>query len=144
MTIMLRSSSLHVFTMLVMSETLSSVGTQLWLLLPNDVLDDATSTRWDSEVRQLRKKKSPQGVEELMIYTDTAARGEEKSLADSTHRPKNSRMNVSTIVSTTAMLSFSWSSPSNNFLFRGPSVTHCHRFITPATEWKMAVLHQIK
>lgn len=72
--ITLRSSSLHFFTMLVMSQTLSSAGEQLLLLLPDDVVDDATSTRWDSEVQQLRKKKSPQGVEELMIYTDRKKR----------------------------------------------------------------------
>lgn len=53
--------------MLVMSEILSSVGTKLWLLLLNDVLDEAVLTRWDSEVQQLRKKKSPQGVEALII-----------------------------------------------------------------------------
>ena len=60
--------------MLVMSQTLSSAGEQLWLLLTDDVVDDATSTRWDSEVQQLRKKKSPQGVEELMIYIDRKTR----------------------------------------------------------------------
>lgn len=46
---------------------MSSAGTKLWLLLLNDVLDEAASTRWDSEVQQLRKKKSAQGVEELTI-----------------------------------------------------------------------------
>ena len=62
--------------MLVMSEDLSSVETQLWLLLLHDVLDDGSSNCWDSDVRQPRKKKSPQGVEELMIYKQGAIRGE--------------------------------------------------------------------
>lgn len=60
MTMMLRSSSLHFLMMLLMSDT--------GLLLLDDILDDVTSTRLDSEGRQPRKKKSPQGVEELMIY----------------------------------------------------------------------------
>lgn len=76
MTIMLRSNSLHFLTMLVMLEALSSV--MPWLLL-DEVLDDATSTRWDSGVRQPRNKKSPQGVEELMICTEIVARGEGKA-----------------------------------------------------------------
>ena len=79
MTIMLRSSSLHFLIILVMSAALSSEGTGPWLLLLDDVLDDATSSRWDSEVWQQRKKKSPQGVEELMICTNTVARDKGKA-----------------------------------------------------------------
>ncbi|TNN77948.1 hypothetical protein EYF80_011871 [Liparis tanakae] len=60
MTMMLRSSSLHFLMMLLMSDT--------GLLVLDDILDDVTSTRGDSEGGQPRKKKSPQGVAELMIY----------------------------------------------------------------------------
>lgn len=60
MTMILRSSSLHFLTMLVMSSALFSEEAVPWLLVLDDVRDNAG-------VLRQRKKKSPQGVDELMI-----------------------------------------------------------------------------
>lgn len=57
--------------MLLMSEVVSTGGAEPGLLLLGNVLDEAIFVLWESEVQQPRKKKSPQGVAELMIYTET-------------------------------------------------------------------------
>lgn len=64
MTIMFRSSSLH---------SLTTWATSAELL--DDVLADDVFTRFDSD-RQQRKKKSPQGVAELMICRGRAEEDE--------------------------------------------------------------------
>lgn len=74
-----------------MSDALSSAETQFWLLLLDDILDDSTSIRWEAGVWQPRKKKSPQGVEELMIYTETVAQDKGKAEVGIHKQQKNDR-----------------------------------------------------